>query len=31
MPAAITLKNLSDELYERLKARAKANRRTLNM
>lgn len=30
MPTTITLKNIPDELYERLKAAAKAHRRSLN-
>ena len=30
MPATLTLKNMPDEVYERLKASAKANRRSLN-
>jgi plasmid stability protein len=31
MPAAITLKNIPDEIYERLKASASAHHRSLNM
>lgn len=30
MPTTITLKNIPDEVYERLKASAEANRRSLN-
>jgi hypothetical protein len=30
MPSTITLKNIPDEVYERLKASAEANRRSLN-
>jgi len=31
MPAAITLKNIPDDIYERLKLSATANRRSVNM
>lgn len=31
MPAAITLKNVPDDIYERLKSSAKAHRRSINM
>ena len=30
MPAAITLKNIPDEIYDRLKLAAKANHRSVN-
>lgn len=30
MPTTLTLKNIPDEVYERLKASAQANRRSLN-
>lgn len=30
MPTTLTLKNIPDEVYERLKALAEANRRSLN-
>lgn len=30
MPTTLTLKNMPDEVYQRLKASAKANRRSLN-
>jgi antitoxin FitA len=30
MPTTLTLKNIPDELYERLKTNAEANRRSLN-
>lgn len=30
MPTTLTLKNIPDEIYERLKASAEANRRSLN-
>lgn len=30
MPTTITLKNIPDELYDRLKASAESNRRSLN-
>lgn len=30
MPTTLTLKNIPDDLYERLKAAAKAHRRSLN-
>lgn len=30
MPSTLTLKNMPDEVYQRLKASAKANRRSLN-
>lgn len=30
MPTTITLKNIPDELYDRLKASAKAHRRSIN-
>lgn len=31
MPTTLTLKNIPDEVYARLKASAEANRRSLNM
>lgn len=31
MPAAITLKNIPDEIYDRLKAAANAHHRSVNM
>ncbi len=31
MPTTLTLKNIPDEVYERLKASAATNRRSLNM